>query len=209
LLSLAEDPSKKGQFDTLDEILAAPDCEILLEWLSTRPLLHYDAQLNYVMVHAGIAPQWDLAQAQLLATEVATVLQSRQRKNLLLHLYGDKPDIWSDALTDCSRWRCIINYFTRMRYCRPDGSLNLRHKENPANAPDNLMPWFKVPERKTEHQQIIFGHWASLAGFANTINVFALDTGCVWGEHLTALKLETQEIFSVESLQKSDDINNQ
>ena len=183
--------------DTLIPILQAPDREELLDWLAQQPLLHHDAELDFVMVHAGLAPAWNLATAQQLAHEVEIVLQSNQRNLLLENLYGNEPIQWDVNLTGWNRLRCIINYFTRVRFCHADGSLELKTKEHTSKAPPDLLPWFQDPLRKTQTVNIIFGHWAALGGVTNTPHTFALDTGCVWGNCLTAMRLEDQQRFEV------------
>ena len=201
LLAVVAGVRKQGEGDTLTEILEAPDGEELLSWLHQQPLLHYDPKLNYVLVHAGIAPQWDVATAQQLASEVEAQLRSSDSE-LLAQLYGNEPSCWDESLTGTARWRCIINYFTRIRFCTETGGLDLKFKGEMADAPANLIPWFQMPNRQAQAQRIIFGHWAALQGRTETENIFALDTGCVWGQSLTAMRLEDQAKFSVKALKK-------
>ena len=182
---------------TLGDILAAPDREELVNWLQHRPLLHHAH--DHTLVHAGIAPQWDLATAQRLASEVESVLQTRPC-DLLKHMYGNTPACWQEDLSSYERWRCIINYFTRMRCCKIDGTLNLSFKGPITDIPPGYIPWFRVTKRKMQHHNIIFGHWASLLGQANTAHIFAIDTGCVWGHALTAIKLETHQTIATSSI---------
>ncbi|MSP52636.1 MAG: symmetrical bis(5'-nucleosyl)-tetraphosphatase [Gammaproteobacteria bacterium] len=202
LLAVAYANRRISEGDTLDEILQAPDRDELLTWLRQQPLLHDDPHLNFVLVHAGIAPQWDLSTAQNLAHEVEAQLQTTDSE-LLEQIYGNEPACWDDSLTGVARWRCIINYFTRMRFCTKDGCLDLNYKGELAGAPADMLPWFKMPARKTQQNRIIFGHWAALQGKADAPNVFALDTGCVWGESLTALRLEDLQKFSVPATSKN------
>lgn len=183
--------------DTLDAILTAKDRESLIEWLRKQKLAHYDAQLGYAMVHAGFAPMWDLKKSLKLAEEVSKTLQSKKITEFLTQMYGNEPDIWSDKLKSFTRLRVITNYLTRMRFCDQQGHLDLKTKASVLECPENFYPWFKVPGRKTEQQNILFGHWAALQGQADHPHVFALDTGIVWGGSLTAFCLETQERFSV------------
>lgn len=187
-------------YDTFMDVFNAPDADELCAWLRFRPLLHYDESLNFMLVHAGVAPHWTLIDAQALSQEVATVLQSDQASDFLLHLYGKEPALWDDNLCGYDRIRCIINYFTRVRLCDAKGRLNLSHKGSlsPATEMDMDMPWFQIPWRKTQAQRIIFGHWAALQGKIDATNVFGLDTGCVWGNKLTALRLEDLEYFQVD-----------
>lgn len=188
---------RSNSSDTLQDVLAAPDVDELITWLRHCPLLHHDAALGYVMAHAGLAPGWTLEQAKLLAQEVESILQSDQPERLISHMYGNQPDQWHAELAGVERWRCIVNYFTRMRFCYADGRLDLSYKGEIAGKPDDLVPWFAVPSRANANEKIIFGHWAALNGITDVPNVFPLDTGCVWGNALTALCLESGERFSV------------
>lgn len=196
LLAVAHDQRKVGRGDTLDEILAAPDCQLLLEWLRRQPLLHHDKVLGYTMVHAGIPPMWDLAQAQQRAAEVESVLRSKNYQNYLATMYGNEPSVWHSDLQGSERWRLITNYFTRMRVCDNKGKLELKYKGGLKGCPANFEPWFMHPERKTADEKILFGHWAALEGETPVSNVFALDTGCVWGGKLTMMRLEDQKRFT-------------
>ncbi len=195
LLAVAYGVDGKGKHDTLNDILLAPDKDELLEWLRNRPLLHTDN--TFVMTHAGLAPAWSLDKARQLAHEAESILRSSEMLYYLQHMYGNQPDNWSDDLSGEGRFRCIINYFTRMRYCYPDGRLDLEVTTRIADKPAHLLPWFGVPGRKNTDVKIIFGHWAALEGKTDTPNTFALDTGCVWGRALTALRLEDEQRFSV------------
>lgn len=197
LLALAHGVGKDKGKDTLHEILHAPDRNELMHWLAHQPLLHHDPELDYVMVHASIAPNWTLAVAEELSREVETVMQSPSAKEFFSHLYGNHPDHWHSGLKGMDRLRCIVNYFTRARFCYPDGRLDLTAKGRIDDHP-HLMPWFKLPHRTNSHLKIIFGHWAALSGETNTPNVFALDTGCVWGYALTAMRLEDGHRVRVE-----------
>lgn len=181
---------------TLDEILQAADRDELIHWLRQQPLLHYDAKLNYVMVHAGIPPQWDLLLAKQCALELQTALQSAQVSDLLKHMYGDEPVQWRDDLQGWERLRFITNAFTRMRFCTRDGKLDFHYNGKIGKQPHELIPWYQIPERRNKDLNIIFGHWAALQGKVDEPNVFALDTGCVWGNSLTAMRLEDQKIFN-------------
>ncbi len=183
--------------DTFHDILAAKDARVLADWLRAMPLLHHDEKLNFVLVHAGIAPLWNLAQAKKYAQEVHEILVSDQYHALLANMYGDKPDRWSDDLCDIPRWRVILNYFTRMRYCDAQGHLDLRYKGPLGKQPENYYPWFDVPQRKVIKEEIIFGHWASLRGRSSVATIHALDTGCSWGAELTALRLEDHKMFQI------------
>jgi bis(5'-nucleosyl)-tetraphosphatase (symmetrical) len=195
LLAVAHKAREPWKEDTLNEILAAPDKHDLLDWLMHQPLLHHD--LDYTMVHAGLAASWSLAKAKALAQEVESLLQSHQANHFFKHMYGNLPNAWSDDLEGFDRWRCITNYFTRARFCYPDGSLELENKGKIDSAKAKLIPWFKVPNRKNADVKILFGHWAALGGITDTPNTYALDTGCIWGYALTAMRLEDGARFSV------------
>lgn len=197
LLAMAHGIDRNHKGDTLKPILEASDANELIDWLLQQPLMHYDAKLNYVMVHAGLASVWDLTTAQALNDEVCHVLRSDQRMDFFRHMYGNQPNQWSSDLQGWDRLRCIVNYFTRMRFCFEDGSLEFETKENATHVDSRLIPWFRVPHRVNTDLRIVFGHWAALGGVTNTENVFALDTGCVWGNCLTAMRLEDQQRFSV------------
>jgi bis(5'-nucleosyl)-tetraphosphatase (symmetrical) len=196
LLAVSHGAHSGSPDDTLQEILAAPDRDELLQWLSQQPLLHHDDSSGFIMVHAGLAASWDLDLAKQLAHEVEQVLQSENNHDFFRHMYGNHPDLWDANLTGYDRLRCITNYFTRARFCYPDGRLELKNKGKVEHA-EKLIPWFNVPDRKNKNLKIIFGHWAALGGVTNTPNVFALDTGCIWGFTLTAMRLEDGELFSV------------
>ena len=180
----------------LKEVLAAPDRDELINWLRHRPLFHYDEQ--FCMVHAGIPPQWDFNQTKKMAQAVEKTLRGKDYKRLLKAMYGDKPNIWSPTLSGNSQLRFIINCFTRMRYCDAEGRLDFNFNGPPGSQPDKLMPWFAVPNRKSLNMKIIFGHWSSL-GYYEGQNCYAIDTGCLWGGQLTALRLGEQvERFSID-----------
>lgn len=197
LIAAAYGIKRSAKNDTLDAVLAAPDCNELIDWLRHQPLLHHDKANAYVMTHAGLAPSWTLHQAKMLAKEVENVLQGTAPEFLLQNMYGNQPDLWRDELAGMERLRCIINYFTRMRFCRADGSLDLTYKGQIAGKPDELIPWFDVQDRANANEKIIFGHWAALNGKTDAPNLFPLDTGCVWGNCLTAMRLHDDQRFSV------------
>lgn len=191
LLALASNTGEriKAQ-DTLDDILQAPDREELLGWLIRQPLLHHDASLNITMVHAGLPPQWDLLLAQRCAHEVETELRDPTRaKTLFKHMYGDEPSEWNDALLGYARLRFITNCLTRLRICTAAGTVRIKFKSSIKNLPQGMVPWFKAPQRQSTHTRIVFGHWSAL-GFHDADNVLCLDTGCVWGGTLTAMRLD-------------------
>jgi bis(5'-nucleosyl)-tetraphosphatase (symmetrical) len=189
LLALAAGHARMRPNDTLDAILAAQDRDDLLTWLRTRPLLHHDAALGYTLVHAGLPPQWDLATAQNCARELEAVLRGPEAGEFFAHMYGDQPDRWSTGLTGMDRLRYIVNCFTRLRYVGPEGQLDLKQKGKPGSQPAGLIPWFEAPRRASAKLHILFGHWSTL-GEVRDQNVYALDTGCVWGGKLSALRLD-------------------
>lgn len=178
----------------LNPILAAPDCPELIVWLKTRRLLVYEQKFNAVIVHAGIPPSWDLQQALTLATEAETILQSDAR-DFLQHMYGDEPNEWHNNLQGYDRFRFIINALARMRFSSLTGKLDFTCKEK--IGPTNYLPWFQVPQRRIKNVDIIFGHWSATEGKCDTPHVYALDTGCVWGGSLTALRLEDKKLFKI------------
>ncbi|MCK4704525.1 MAG: symmetrical bis(5'-nucleosyl)-tetraphosphatase [Gammaproteobacteria bacterium] len=202
LLAIAYTQKKAGRYDTLEEIFNAPDREDLLNWLEHQPLIHIDNVTNIAMVHAAIHPQWSFDKAQSLATEVESVLQSEQHISFYENMYGDKPEIWSDDLQDWQRLRYITNVFTRLRFCEKNGALALSYKCEPGAQPEELHPWFSIETRCSRNDSIIFGHWSTLilAGDIQYTNVYPLDTGCLWGGHLTAMRIDDGS-FSKTALQ--------
>jgi len=184
---------KKDKRDSLSSLLNAPDADELFNWLRCQPLIHHDAASNFTVVHAGIPPDWDLASALRYANELQQVLAGEHFLEFLEHMYGDHPDLWQEELSGWERLRYICNAFTRIRYCYPNGRLNLNEKNSPEfvakNVNENIIPWFEVDNRKTKSDKIIFGHWSTL-GLRIEEGIYALDTGCLWGRHLTALKID-------------------
>jgi bis(5'-nucleosyl)-tetraphosphatase (symmetrical) len=197
LASLFSPSSLKGHDDTLQDILNASDGEELGHWLRKQSILCHSPELEVVMTHAGIAPVWDLSQALRLAKELEGALQGDDYREFLTHLYGNKPDSWSEDLTGMDRLRVITNYFTRMRFCDAQGRLELSYKGTLAQAPKHLYPWYEVPHRKEIDVDLIFGHWAALMGQCPHPKIHALDTGCFWGGQLTALRLQDKRRFAV------------
>jgi bis(5'-nucleosyl)-tetraphosphatase (symmetrical) len=194
LLAVAHNIERLRKADTLREIIEAPDSADLLDWLRRQKLLHYDEARDIAMVHAGIPPQWTLKRALKRAAEVEEALQDDARLPLFLDgMYGNEPDKWDKDLHGAARLRVITNYFTRMRFCRADGTLDLKSKEGLDTAPPGFAPWFSIPGRKTRGQKIIFGHWAALEGKCDEPGLFALDTGCVWGGAMTLLNIDSGE----------------
>jgi bis(5'-nucleosyl)-tetraphosphatase (symmetrical) len=194
LLMLRAGLERRAEDDTLSPVLAAPDCDDLLRWLAGRPLLHVEGQ--YVLVHAGLLPQWTVPKAQALAAEVEDALAGKDAKKLLLHLIGNRPDRWEDGLKGWGRLRVIVNAFTRMRFCTGDGRMAMRAKGPPDKAPEGALPWFAFPGRASRSHTIVCGHWSAL-GFYREVGLIALDSGYVWGGRLTALRLEDGELFQI------------
>lgn len=192
LLAAVSGTRRPNPQDTFDEILAAPDREALVGWLRHRPLLHQDAGLGLVMIHAGLAPQWDIARARACAAEVESALRADDYRDFLTVMYGDQPDLWRDELCGIERLRFSLNCFTRLRLCGRDGRLHLREKGGPWGRDDDLVPWFDAPGRASTGTGLVFGHW-SMLGRYEARGVYALDSGCVWGGALTALRLDEGE----------------
>lgn len=185
---------KPAKSDILDDILSAPDCDNLIDWLRHRPLAHYEA--GHLMVHAGVLAPWDLDMALDLADEVQTSLRGRHWRRALQKMYGNEPIYWKESYTGGKRLRIIINAFTRMRLCKPSGHMDFDTKVLPGAAPAGLMPWFDVPHRATRDVPILFGHWSTL-GLMMRNDAVCLDTGCVWGGKLTAMRLHDRHIVQV------------
>lgn len=196
LLAVAAGHGRLKRGDTLDAVLAAPDRDTLLDWLRAQPLFHYDPALDVAMVHAALAPTWDMAAAAARAGEVQAALTS-DRDGYFRHMYGDSTHCWDDALHGWRRLRVITDYLTRVRFCRPDGTYEMRSKGPPGTQPDGYLPWYALPGRASAGTPIVFGHWSSL-GIIDKDNVYALDTGCVWGRQLSALCLEERRWVSVD-----------
>ncbi|MDZ4263018.1 MAG: symmetrical bis(5'-nucleosyl)-tetraphosphatase [Pseudomonadota bacterium] len=199
LLAVAAGCGKKLAKDTLQPILAAPDGEELIAWLRHQPVLHHDATLGYTMVHAGLPPQWDLATAQGCARELEAVLRGPGYHEFLLHMYGNEPNCWSPELAGINRLRFITNALTRMRYCTAEGVMNLKDKGEVGSQQPGYLPWFAVSGRKSAALPIIFGHWSTL-GVGMMSNALSLDSGCLWGGQLTAVRIDLPEPhwFSIE-----------
>lgn len=191
LAAAANLPARPGSAETAHAVFDAPDAVELLDWLRTRRMLYADK--GYVMVHAGLLPQWSVEQAQQLAGEVEAMLRGAQWVEFLNNMFGNAPEAWSDSLIGWDRLRVIVNAMTRMRFVRPDGSMNMKQKGAPENAPDGLKAWFDVQEPAWRTHTVLCGHWSAL-GYRQTDRVIALDSGCVWGGCLTALRLEDRAV---------------
>ncbi|MGB1800339.1 MAG: symmetrical bis(5'-nucleosyl)-tetraphosphatase [Gammaproteobacteria bacterium] len=205
LLAIANKVRQPHRNDTVDEILNADDAEALLNWIRHLPLLVHDEELNFSMIHAGLPPQWSLKKAKKLAKETESLLQSDQFNDFIHNMYGDQPDIWTETLSNDDLHRFIINCFTRIRYLEETGKLNLKENNAPGKQSETLLPWYALPNRKTNEDKIIFGHWSTVTlGEEQNFkqhNVYPLDTGCLWGGELTAMRLEDEKLFSVASRQ--------
>ncbi|MDS4019161.1 MAG: symmetrical bis(5'-nucleosyl)-tetraphosphatase [Candidatus Competibacter sp.] len=189
LLAVAAGQVKPKRKDTFHTILDAPDRAELLDWLRRRPLLHHDPTLGFTMVHAGLPPQWDLALAHRCAAEVEATLRGPRCEQFLERMFGGEPRRWRDDLVGYDRLRFTVNALTRMRFCTADGTLSFSEKGPPGSQEPGLLPWFSVPRRRNADLHIVFGHWAAL-GYYRAPGIYALDSGCVWGNRLTAIRLD-------------------
>ena len=194
LISLAEGLGRPRSDDTLAAVLDAPDRDELLGWLRSRRLVETDG--THVLVHAGLLAGWSAAAAIGLAGEVWRALNGPDYRAFLRSMYGNSPERWDSALTGADRSRMIVNGMTRMRFCRGDGSIDLGPKGTPDDAPAGYRPWFAMPDRAHADHTVVFGHWSAL-GLHVSENVIGLDTGCVWGGRLTAMRLEDRALFDV------------
>lgn len=199
LLAVYAGISRNKPKDRLTPLLEAPDRDELINWLRRQPVLQVDDQRKLIMGHAGITPQWDIDTAQMCAREVEAVLSSDSYPLFLDAMYGDMPNNWSPELSGLARLRFSTNALTRMRYCFPNGQLDMICKDAPGSAPAPLKPWFELPRRVDPEYSIIFGHWASLEGQGTPQGVIGLDTGCCWGGNLTMLRWEDKQFFTQSS----------
>lgn len=189
LLAAAHGARKPSRRDTLDSVLKANDRGPLLDWLRLQPLArqHSRRGQSLLMVHAGVLPAWSMAQTLALAEEVHAVLRGPNLPAFLKQMYGNAPDRWSDDLTGIDRLRVIVNALTRLRFCTPSGKMDFDSTESATAPPLGLLPWFDVPDRRTEGVLVAFGHWSTL-GWLDRSGVLGLDTGCVWGGCLSAVR---------------------
>jgi bis(5'-nucleosyl)-tetraphosphatase (symmetrical) len=176
-----------GKGDTLDDVLEAPDRPAWIDWLCLRRMAVVEC--GWLCLHAGVVPQWDATTTLELAAEVEALLRGPDLEAFLKTMYGSKPERWRDALSGSDRLRFIINTLTRIRFCRADGTLELKTKDGAGDTPAGLFPWFAVPGRRSAGQPIAFGHWSTL-GLINRPDLLSLDTGCVWGGALTAVRVD-------------------
>jgi bis(5'-nucleosyl)-tetraphosphatase (symmetrical) len=189
LLASAHIPKYRKHKDTLEQVIHAPEGAQLLDWLRHQPLLHHDHHSGYTLIHAGLPPQWDLDTAKRCAAEVEKVLRGKRYVEFLGEMYGNHPNVWSESLDGWERLRFITNCLTRLRYCDTNGHLALEQKGPPRSQPRHLKPWFEWPHRKSRDMKILFGHWSTLGAY-EAPGIHALDTGCLWGGSLTALRLD-------------------
>lgn len=183
--------------DTLLPLLSAPNIDELMTWLRQQPLAYYDKPLDTLMVHAGIAPSWDLNLTLSLAKEISQQLQGAHYQEFLVTLFQPGADLWQDQLTGFERLRTAVNYFTRVRIIDAQGKIHFRYKKDLAQIPAGYWPWYQNLSRMPTGTRIVFGHWAALLGETKHKKAINLDTGCVWGKRLTALRLEDGAKFSV------------
>lgn len=176
----------------LREVLFAPDRDDLLDWLRGQRLLHVDRDLGFLLVHAGLFPRWTIAQAEEMAREIEEKLRSEGARRLLKQMFGNKPDLWTPKLRGIDRWRAGINVFTRMRYCDVRGRISFADKGAPGTQRPGLYPWFEVPGQVKRELRVVCGHWSTLGRFSG-LGIHAIDTGCVWGGALTALRVDSEE----------------
>ncbi len=187
LLAVAAGGQRPHRHDTLDDILASPEREALLDWLRQGKLA--DQAHGWLLVHAGVVPQWTAEQTLALAAELHAVLAGPELADFLRLMYGNQPARWDDGLQGHDRWRMVLNALTRIRYCTPDGTLEFDTKDGSGQPPPGHLAWFDVPDRRTREVPIAFGHWSTL-GLQNRPDLLALDTGCVWGGSLTAARID-------------------
>lgn len=195
LLAVYAGISRNKPKDRITPLLEAPDADLLINWLRRQPLLQVDEEKKLVMAHAGITPQWNIETAKSCAREVEAVLASDTYPLFLDAMYGDMPNNWTPELSGLARLRFTTNALTRMRFCFPNGQLDMIAKEAPDSAPPPLKPWFNIPGPVSSDYTIAFGHWASLEGKGTPEGVLALDTGCCWGGKLTMLRWEDKRMF--------------
>ena len=196
LLTIAAGHRKPHRGDTLDDILAAPDRDALVAWLMRRPLVVVDG--DHAMVHAGLLPSWTVAQALSLSREVEAVLASERAHEFLGVLYGDEPRRWRDDLTGYDRLRVVVNACTRLRFCTSDDTMELAEKRGVESTPEGFAPWFQHPARRSASSIVVCGHWSTL-DLLLTPNVMMIDSGCVWGGALTAVRLPDRRVYQVPS----------
>lgn len=195
LLAASQGVRAPGRSDTIADILSAPDRDELLDWLRRQPLALMVE--GHLVVHAGVLPQWTAAQVVALSAEVEAKLQSEQWTDFLQEMYGNEPSRWDEQWQGAERLRCIVNALTRLRFCTADGVMEFATKEGLGNAPAGYLPWFDIPERRTADGPVIFGHWSTL-GLVEREKLIGLDSGCVWGGKLSAMRLKDRLLLQVD-----------
>ncbi len=195
LLAVAARAESPKRSDTFHDVLDAPDRDELLDWLRHRPLMHVEN--GTALVHAGLLPQWSVERARELAAEVESVLRGDGYRDFFAHMYGNQPDHWRDDLQGIGRLRVIVNGMTRLRFCTPEGKMEFAHKRGVDDRPEGFLPWFEVESRASREDFIVCGHWSAL-GLRRKDNFAALDSGCLWGGQLTAMRLEDRQVFQVD-----------
>ena len=200
LLAIAAGVRRAGKNDTVLEVLDAPDANEIIDWLRWRPLAHFEA--GHLMVHAGVLAKWDVSKTLQLASEVETSLRGNNWQKMLQKMYGDEPSHWKEDHSGGARFRVIVNALTRMRMCTLKGRMVLAIKSAPTHGTQGLVPWFDVPDRATRDVTVVFGHWSTL-GLVLRSDVICLDTGCVWGGSLTALRLQDRRLVQVSCRQSA------
>lgn len=181
--------------DLTQSVLDAPDRDALMEWLRHRPLCLYDKEYDCILTHAGIPPDWSQKETLQRAAEVESVLESNNVQDFFAEMYGNEPAYWNNKWQGFTRLRVITNFLTRLRLVDAQGHMDFHYKEELAEAPENLYPWFQVDNPSLTTRRILFGHWAALKGHTNNVRFIALDTGCVWGGHLTAYRVDDEQLF--------------
>jgi bis(5'-nucleosyl)-tetraphosphatase (symmetrical) len=200
LLAAANGVRKLHRSDTLDDILASPERDAWIDWVRARPLAVQES--GWLCVHAGVPPQWDTQYTLALADEVQQMLRGPHLEGFLQGMYGNEPSSWNEGLVGADRWRFVINALTRMRFCDAQGMLDFKTKEGADAALPGFVPWFEHPQRRTQGTPIAFGHWSTL-GLVNRPDLLGLDTGCVWGGKLTAVRVDggRREVVQVDCAQ--------
>ncbi len=193
LLAIAAGTRALRPTDTIQDVLEAKDRDDLLTWLRQRPLMHYDSNLDCAMVHASIHPHWNIDTALRLAAEVERKVRSNRRADFFKQMYGSKPNVWSEELNGYKRLRCVTNIFTRARYITRDGLMDYSNTDPPEKAPGDLTPWYLRENQISPRTKVIFGHWSSL-GCRHVNQFIAIDSGCVWGGSLSAVRLDVTPV---------------
>ena len=193
LLAAYEGAKEIRTTSSLYPVLQAKEINKLVDWLRYQPLITYNKQLKFAMVHAGLAPQWSIKDALRYAKEVEAVLRSKKYKDFLNNMYGDTPKQWDGRLKGWNRLRAITNFMTRVRYCTNKGVMSFTEKNTPGTQSARMKPWYEIPSRKSQDTTIVFGHWSTL-GHINDHNVISTDTGCLWGGELTAVKIDLDKL---------------